>query len=118
MSEGALPAVRINGLNLAQGYPQPKGNNVAKNYGRTEKRGNLEDQDLSPVGIGRRESNGSSVLMVNVVNLLVTPTVVQKPMDLVIGVILHQKVDQQLSQDLSPRRQWQPSPDPDHLKSK
>lgn len=113
-----LPAVRINGLNLTQGYPQPKGNNVARDHGRAEKGGNPEDQDLSPVGIGRRESNGSRVLMMNAVNLLVTPTVMQKPVDPIIGVILHQKVHQQLRQDLPPRRQWQPSPDPNHLKIK
>ena len=77
---------------------------MTRNHGRPEKGGNPEDQDLGPVGIGRRKSNGSMVLMVHAVNLLVTPIVVQKPVDPVIGVILYEKVDQKLRQDLPPRR--------------
>lgn len=99
-----IPAVRVNGFNLAQGYPEPEGDNVARNHGRPKKGGNPEDQDLGPVGIGRGESNGRMVLVVDAVNLLVPPIVVQKPVDPVIGVILYEKVHQKLREDLPPRR--------------
>ena len=96
--------MRVNGFNLAQGYPEPEGDNVARNHGRPKKGGNPEDQDLGPVGIGRGESNGRMVLVVDAVNLLVPPIVVQKPVDPVIGVILYEKVHQKLREDLPPRR--------------
>nr|GMD70461.1 hypothetical protein Iba_chr12eCG6510 [Ipomoea batatas] len=94
-----IPEVGLDGLNLSQPNPQPERNNVTWDHGGPEKRRDPEDQNLRPVRIRRCKSYWSCVLVVNLVNLLVPPFAMQKPVDPIVGVVLHKEIHNQLGRN-------------------
>lgn len=110
-----IPAVGLDGLNLAEDDPEPEGDHVARGDGGAGEGGDPEDEDLGPVGVGRGEPDGRRELVVHPVDVLITPLAVQPPVDPVVEVVLHQEVHRQLRHHLPPRRQRQPRPYPDPL---
>lgn len=87
-----IPAMRINRLYIPQRNPQPECDHVTRHHGWPKERWNPEDQNLSPMRIRCCISDWSCVFMVNSMNLFISPFVMQKPVDPVIGIILYQKI--------------------------
>lgn len=95
-----VPAVSLNGLNLPQSNPQPEGDHVSWGHRGPQEGRDPEEQDLGPVRVWRRVPDRRRVLVVNPVNLFVTPLVtMQEPVHPVIGVVLNHEIHQQLSRD-------------------
>lgn len=92
----------LNGFNMANYHPKPEGDNVAGDDGRAEKGRNAEDKDLRPVSIRSSKANGSSELMVYMVDVLITPFGMQHPVNPIVEVVFHQEVHHQLCHHLPP----------------
>ena len=97
-----IPTMSLNGFKVANNHPEPEGDDVAGDDGGAEKGRNAEDEDLGPVSIRSGEANGSSELMVDMVDVLITPLGVQHPVNPVVEVVLHQEVHHQLRHHLPP----------------
>lgn len=83
----------LNGFNLAQSNPQPEGNHVTRSNSRAKKGGNPKKQNLSPMGVRSSIPNRSSVLMMDMMNLLITPLAMKESMNPIVRIVLHQKVN-------------------------
>lgn len=92
----ALPTVSLNSLNLPQSNPQPEGNHMPRDHCGPEKGWDPEDQNLGPVSIRRRKPNWSGVLMMHLMNLLIPPFAMQKSMDPIVCIVLHDEIHAQL----------------------
>lgn len=95
-----ISAVSLNSLYLSQTNPQPERNHVTRSHSGPKKRRYPKYQNLRPVGIRRRKPNGRRVFMVNLMNLLVPPLAMKKPVDPIVCIVLNDKINHQLGNNL------------------
>lgn len=84
--------MRVDGHSTPDGEPEPEGGHIA-GHDDHEVREALDEQ-LDPVRVCRGKSHGCWILVVDVVDLVVRPPPVQKPMQPVAELVLHEHVHQ------------------------
>lgn len=85
--------MRVDSFDVSDDKPEPECDHMAWHDGRAGEGGEAKEEHLRPVRVRSGEAYGRRVLVVDMVDLVVSPLCVQKPVDPVAKVVLHQEVD-------------------------
>lgn len=91
-----VPTMSLDGLCLPENHPQPECDHMAGNNEGAEKGGEAKDDDLGPVSMRGCKGNGSSVLVVDMMDIVIPPFLVEQSVEPVAAIVFNNKVYQYL----------------------